>query len=251
MWHFRAVAAGAIRLQRSPMLELQIWSDIACPWCYVGKRRLEAALAKFPQRDSVRITWRSFELDPGAPAVREPQSYVSRLARKYGTSPQQAEAMIARMVGVARAEGLAFDFERIRPGNTFDAHRLLHLAHAQSKQDALKERLFRAYLCEGEAIGDQTTLARLATEVGLAPDAVHAVLATDQYSSEVRADEAAAGRIGVDGVPFFVLANRYAVPGAQPAEVLLSVLTRVAAEQPELQLAAADGDACGPDGCPV
>jgi len=147
-------------------LSLQIWSDIACPWCYVGKRRVEAALERFSDREHVRIRWRSFQLDPGAPAVREPEAYARRLARKYGSSVAQAETMIARMVGMAKNDGLDFDFDRIQPGNTFDAHRLLHLAHGSNKQDALKERLFRAYLSEGAAIGDRGTLARLGSEVG-------------------------------------------------------------------------------------
>jgi predicted DsbA family dithiol-disulfide isomerase len=234
-------------------LSLQIWSDIACPWCYVGKRRLETALSRFPEREDVRITWRSFELDPGAPAVREPQPYAERIAKKYGSSVSHAQSMITRMTGVAKAEGLDFDFEHARPGNTFDAHRLLHLAHARGKQDALKERLFRAYLCEGQAIGDRETLARLGGEVGLDADELQAVLSTDQYAREVRADEAAARAIGVDGVPFFVIADRYAVAGAQPADLLLSALTKAWSELPELpdvqRLEVADGAVCGPDGC--
>ena len=231
-------------------LDIQVWSDIVCPWCYVGKRRLEAALARFPGRDHVHISWRSFELDSSAPKLRDKQPYAERLAQKYGATPAQAQGMIERMVGVAKAEGLDFDFTRAQPGNTFDAHRLLHLAHDRGVQGALKERLFRAYLCEGEAISDRDTLARLAGEVGLHADDVQAVLSTDQYAREVRGDEAQARAIGIDGVPFFVLADRYAVAGAQPAELLASALEKAWSELPDIErLEVAEGAACGPDGC--
>jgi predicted DsbA family dithiol-disulfide isomerase len=231
-------------------LNIQVWSDIVCPWCYVGKRRLEAALARFSGREHVHITWRSFELDASAPAVRERQPYAERLAKKYGTTPARAQEMVDRMTGVAKAEGLDFDFARAQPGNTFDAHRLLHLALDRGQQTVLKERFFRAYLCEGEAISDHTTLTRLAAEVGLNVDEVQAVLATDQYAREVRADEARARAIGVDGVPFFVLADRYAVAGAQPAELLASALEKAWSELPAVErLEVAKGAVCGPDGC--
>jgi predicted DsbA family dithiol-disulfide isomerase len=232
-------------------LSVQVWSDIACPWCYVGKRRFEAALAQFARRDEVSLLWRSFELDPSAPRVRETQSsYAERLAKKYGTVPAQAQAMIDRMVQTAAAEGLAFDFERIRPGNTFDAHRLLHLARQRGRQGALKERLFAAYLGEGQAIGEPDTLLRLASEVGLDVDEAQGVLATDAYANEVRADEREAHALGVSGVPFFVI-GRYGVPGAQPAELLLKTLEKALAELPELpdELSLDAGQVCGPDGC--
>lgn len=143
----------------SKKLTIEVWSDIACPWCYVGKRRLEAALAQFPQRDAIELVWRAFELDPSAPAVRDSdQPYAERLARKYGTQVPEAEAMIQRIVDTGAAEGLRLDFEAIRPGNTFNAHRLLHLAKKHGLQHALKERLLRAYFTEGQAIGDLETL---------------------------------------------------------------------------------------------
>ena len=143
-------------------LRVQVWSDIVCPWCYVGKRRLEAAIARMPEPTDIEIIWRAFELDPAAPRVKPPQtSYAERLARKYGTSIAQADAMIERMTSVAAADGLTFRFDRIKPGNTFDAHRILHLAGERGVQDAVKERLLRAYMTEGEPIGDPEALARL------------------------------------------------------------------------------------------
>lgn len=231
-------------------LHIDIWSDIACPWCYVGKRRLESALARFPQRGSVEIVWRSFELDPSAPRSQDTSvSYAARLARKYGSTVQQAEGMIARMVDVARADGVAMDFRNIRPGNTFDAHRVLHLAAGQGKQDAVKERFFKAYLCEGQPIGDPETLVRLAAETGLDEEQVRAALASDSHAAEVRADEQEARELGISGVPFFVLAGRYAVSGAQPADLLLRALTQAWTDVSAKPVPLAEGAACGPEGC--
>lgn len=230
-------------------LRIDIWSDIACPWCYVGKRRLERALADFAHRAEVEIAWRAFELDPSAPRVRDTsQSYAERLARKYGTTPAQGQAMIDRMVATAAGDGIAMRFDHIRPGNTFDAHRLLHLAHERGCQDALKERLLRGYLTEGQAIGEPEVLRALACEVGLDEAEIRDVLGGDRYRAEVRQDEALARELGITGVPFFVLAGRLGVSGAQPAEVLLGALGRAWSE-----LGGAgpivEGAACGPDGC--
>jgi predicted DsbA family dithiol-disulfide isomerase len=233
-------------------LPVDVWSDIACPWCYVGKRRLEAALAQFPHRAHVEVTWRAFELDTEAPREREPQvSYTQRLAAKYRTSVAQADAMIRRMTQTAAEDGLDFHFEKIRPGNTFDAHRVLHLATARGKGDVAKERFLRAYMSEGEPIGDPETLVRLASEpeVGLDAAEVRATLAGDAYAREVREDEAEALALGIRGVPFFVIGGRYGVSGAQPAEVLLGAITRAWDELPEPVITIADGAACGPDGC--
>jgi len=233
-------------------LRIDIWSDIACPWCYVGKRRLEAALATFPHRSDVEVVWRAFELDPSAPHAAAPAagaSYAERLARKYGKRVADAEAMIQHLVSVAAADGLEFRFDRIRPGNTFDAHRLVHLAHERGVQDAVKERLLRAYMTEGEAMSDPATLLRLAAEAGLDPDEVSAVLGSDRYAREVRADEEEAATLGIRGVPFFVI-GRYAVSGAQPAEVLLRALEQAWGEvSAAAKPAFAEGAACGPDGC--
>lgn len=229
-------------------LKVEVWSDIACPWCYVGKRRLEAALAEFPHRDAVSVIWRAFELDPSAPAEQpEGTAYAERLAKKYGRSVAHAQGMIDSMTKVAAVDGLELRFDRVRAGNTFDAHRLLHLADLRGLQGAMKERLLRAYMTEGEAIGRHEVLTRLATEVGLDGAEVGAMLASDLYAADVRAEEANARDIGITGVPFFAVAERYGVSGAQPAEVLLEVLTKAWDELPEG--ASADGASCGPDGC--
>ncbi len=231
-------------------LRIDIWSDIACPWCYVGKRRLESALLRFPHRAEVELVWRSFELDPSAPREQDTSvPYTERLARKYRTTAAEAQKMIDRMTAVARDDGLDFHFEKARPGNTFDAHRLLHLAATKGLQDALKERYFRAYLCEGEPIGAPEALVRLAAETGLDPELARATLATDAHASDVRADERQAAEIGIHGVPFFVLASRYAVSGAQSADLLLQALTKAWSDLPKGIETLAEGAACGPDGC--
>ena len=229
-------------------LRVDVWSDIACPWCYVGKRRLEAAVERMPPTTSIEVVWRAFELDPGAPRVQPAEiSYPERLARKYGATLPDAEAMIARMTAVAAGDGLTFRFDRIRPGNTFDAHRVLHLAGHRGVQGAVKERFLRAYLTEGEAIGDPEVLARLGAEAGLDGAEVHGVLSGEGYGAEVRADEKEAYRLGIHGVPFFVLGGRYGVSGAQPVDVLHQALTTAAAAVPQAEVV--EGATCGPDGC--
>jgi predicted DsbA family dithiol-disulfide isomerase len=207
-------------MERFPV---DIWSDVVCPWCYVGKRRFEAALEQFEHRDQVDVTWHAFELDPEAP-WRQEGTLAESLAAKYGMSLEEAEASHANLTELAAAEGLDYHFERAQRGNTFDAHRLIRMALENGRQDEMKERLMRAYFTEGEPIGDREALARLAAEVGLSEEAARAALAGGRYSSEVRGDEHTAARLGIRGVPFFVLDRRFGVSGAQPAEVLLEAL---------------------------
>ncbi len=206
-------------------MKVEIFSDVVCPWCAVGKRRFEAALRSFSHADEIDVVWRAFELDPDVPAERE-GDYADRVARKYGMSRQQAETANRRMTATAAAEGLDFHFDRARPGNTFDAHRLLHFALSAGPgvQDALKERLFFAYFTEGAAIGDVETLVGLAVDVGLDEQASRAVLAGDEFAEEVRGDEREANRIGVTGVPFFVVDGKFGIPGAQDSDAILRVL---------------------------
>ena len=205
-------------------MHVEIWSDIACPWCYVGKRRFEAALAGFEGREDVEVTWRSFELDPGAPRVRAVDA-ATHLADKYGTSREQAEAMHENLAQLGAQDGLELRFDRVRGGNTFDAHRLVHHAAGHGRQDAMLERLMRAYFTEGGAIGEPATLERLATEAGV--DAAE-VIAGDAYADAVRDDERTAAALGITAVPFFVVDRRLAVAGAQPADVLGQFLREAA-----------------------
>jgi predicted DsbA family dithiol-disulfide isomerase len=229
-------------------VDVEIWSDIACPWCYVGKRRFEAALAAFEHRDDVTVTWRSFELDPTAPREREVDG-ATHLAEKYGTSREQALAMHQRMTDVAAGEGLQFRFDLARGGNTFDAHRLTHLAAAHGLQDAMKERLMRAYLTEGEPIGYPAALERLAIGVGLPEDEARELLAGDRYADDVRDDERTAAQFGIHAVPFFVVDRALGASGAQPAEVFGELLRRGWETRKPAVAVVADGEACGPDGC--
>ncbi len=226
-------------------MNVEIWSDIACPWCYVGKRRLEAALAAFEHTDQVTVTWRSFELDPGAPSER-PEDAAGHLARKYGRTREQAEQMHATMTGVAAGEGLEFRFDRLRLGNTFDAHRLVHLAAAHDRQDAMKERLMRGYLSEGELMSDHAALTRLAIEVGLDGDEVRETLATDRFAAEVREDERTASSLGISAVPMFVADRALGASGAQSPEVLLDFLRQGWDRRPAVP-EVVGGEVCGPD----
>jgi predicted DsbA family dithiol-disulfide isomerase len=204
---------------------VEIWSDVVCPWCYIGKRRFEAALGRFDHEEDVELVWRAFELDPGAPAERS-GSPVEHLARKYGMPLGQARATYERITELAATEGLDYHLDEARRGNSFDAHRLIHLATAAGSGDAMKERLLRAYFVEAEPIGDPETLARLAADVGLDRDEVEAVLAGDRFADEVRADEQRAAALDITGVPFFLVDGRVGVSGAQDPDLLLRMLDR-------------------------
>ena len=235
-------------------MQVEIWSDVVCPWCAIGKRRFEAALARFPRRDEVRVRWRSFELDPTAPRERA-GDLVDHLSAKYGLSRDKAEAFQRQMSEQAAGEGWEFRLDRARGGNSFDAHRLIHLGAERGVQDGVKERLLRAYLTDGERIGDAETLVRLAAEAGLDEGEARAVLTSDRYADEVRADERQAHAFGISGVPFFVIDRKYGVNGAQPAEALLEVLETAWAEANPLTVltpaGGADGDACDDGSCAV
>jgi predicted DsbA family dithiol-disulfide isomerase len=212
-------------------VRVEIWSDVVCPWCYIGKRNFEAALAQFEHRDDVEVTWRAFELDPSAPSERE-GDYATHLARKYGMSTEQAQKMIETMSATGAAAGAALDFGKARPGNTFDAHRLLQLARERGVQEAVKERLLRATFGEGEPIGNRGVLLRLAIEAGLPAEEVAAVLESDTYAAEVRAEEELAFELGISAVPYFVIDRTFGVPGAQPPDVILRALRRAWEKSP-------------------
>jgi predicted DsbA family dithiol-disulfide isomerase len=206
-------------------LTVEIWSDVVCPWCYIGKRRFEAALEAFEHRDEVTVMWRSFELDPAAPSAVEGTA-TERLAAKYGMSLERAEGLHREMTERAAAEGLEFRFDLAQSGNTFDAHRLIHLAATYGHQAAAEERLMRAYFTEGAAISDPETLIGLMADVGVDADEARDVLLGDRFAEDVREDEQLAGQLGIQGVPFFVLDRRLGVSGAQPPEALVQALER-------------------------
>ena len=240
-------------------MRIDVWSDIACPWCYIGKRRLESALGSFEHGDEVEVVYHSFELDPSAP-VPPVETSTSALARKYGGGPEQIAAMQDRVSQLAAAEGLDYQLDRTLHLNTRDAHRLLHLAlqaGGPTLQAQLKEALLDTYFVQAKDVTDRDLLEQVATGVGLDAEAVRRVLASDEFDAEVSADIDQARAYGASGVPFFVVDGRYGISGAQPTEVFAGALERAWSErQPVLQTVAgpADGDdagACGPDGCEV
>ena len=204
-------------------MQVEIWSDVICPWCYIGKRRFEMALANFAQRESMHVIWRSFELDHNSPP-QYPGTLEEMLARKYGVSPQQAAAMNARVTALAREIGLEYHLTNARPGNTFDAHRLLHFAAAQQLGDRATERIMRAYFSELLPVGDRAALARLAPEFGIAENEALAMLEGDDYSDAVRADESRAAELGITGVPFFLFNEKLSISGAQPVAAFAAAL---------------------------
>jgi predicted DsbA family dithiol-disulfide isomerase len=210
-------------------LRIDVWSDVVCPWCYIGKRRLERALAAFPHRDQVEIVHRAFQLDPSAPKGAV-QDQVTRLAEKYGVSSEQALAMMQRVAQVAAGEGLEYNLPKTKSGNSFDAHRVLLYGQAQGRGQELLEQLYRAYFVEADSVFDAPSLVRLAAEVGLDPGEVQRVLDEGAYADQAEADRHEAGSIGATGVPFFVFGGRYAISGAQPHELFAQVLARAWAD---------------------
>lgn len=211
-------------------MKIEIWSDFACPFCYIGKRRLEKALDVFEHRNEVEVSYRSFELDPGAPRDTESSIY-ELLAVKYGLSLQQAQESNQNVAQQAKAEGLNYNFDTLIPTNTFDAHRLMHYASEQGKAKEMSERLFRAYFTDSLHIGEHKVLQRLAEETGLDGHKVKAMLEQDDYAEAVREDESEARKLGIRGVPFVVIKGKFAVSGAQPVEIFQGALQRAWEDQ--------------------
>jgi predicted DsbA family dithiol-disulfide isomerase len=237
------------------VMQVEIWSDVVCPWCYIGKRKFEAALADFDHRDEVTVSWRAYELDPGAPARRD-LPMVELLQKKYSMTEEQARAANDRVTAIAAGVGLEYHLDRAAMGNTFDAHRLIHLAAAHGRGDAMKERLMAGYFTEGAAIGETATLESLAADVGLDADEVHATLASDAFAEAVRDDERQAAALGVSGVPFFVIDRAYGISGAQDPEVILGALERAWTDtHPDGRTDASPGDdgttSCDGEACAV
>jgi predicted DsbA family dithiol-disulfide isomerase len=213
-------------------MKVEIWSDVVCPWCYIGKRRFETALAQFEGADDVEITWRSFQLNPDYP-VGTHEAHDEYLARKLGATVEQVHQLNERVVALAAAEGLDYHFETYVTVNTFDAHRVTHLAKALGIGLPIHERFLRAQLVEGEILDDPDTLVRLAAEVGVPEAETRGVLAGDGYAAAVQADIDEARALGITGVPFFVLDRRYGISGAQPADRFLEALRTARREAAE------------------
>jgi predicted DsbA family dithiol-disulfide isomerase len=210
-------------------MQVDVWVDVVCPWCFLGKRRFERALAGFEHRDGVTLVHHSFELDPRTPRGRV-ETQLEMLTAKYGMSEAQARAAQERIERLAAGEGIEMRLLGGLTGNTFDAHRLLHLAKERGREDALVERLYRAQFTEQRSLFDPASLTALATEAGLDPEEVGQVLESDRYADAVRADARKAQALGAGGVPFFVVDGRYGISGAQPAELFAQVLARAWAD---------------------
>ncbi|MEQ1533271.1 MAG: DsbA family oxidoreductase [Sideroxydans sp.] len=206
-------------------MQVEIWSDVICPWCYIGKRRFEVALAAFPHKEKVKVVWRSFELDPKSPP-QYAETLIEMLSRKYHVSLQEAENMNTRVSSLAKEVGLDYRLSDARPGNTFDAHRLLHLAASRHVGDQAMERIMHAYFSEALPVGDRAALANLAPEFGISTNDALAMFESDDYVDAVRADEARATELGISGVPFFVIDGKIGISGAQPVEVFADALNQ-------------------------
>ncbi|MGY1601325.1 DsbA family oxidoreductase [Geodermatophilus sp. SYSU D00815] len=228
-------------------MRIEVWSDVVCPWCYIGKRRLEAALERFPHRDQVEVVWRSFQLDPSIPEG-ETFPTLPALAEKYGRSVEEMRAMQARVEEMAAGEGLRYDLANGVSGNTLPAHELLHLAAARGRGGEMKERLLHAHFEEGRPVFSVEDLLPLAVEVGLDEAEVRAALADRRYLPAVHEDVATARALGATGVPFFVVDRKYGAAGAQPAALLLQVLEQAWAEAHPLRTVP-DADGCAGDAC--
>ncbi|WP_062106981.1 DsbA family oxidoreductase [Bacillus niameyensis] len=212
-------------------MQVEVWSDFVCPFCYIGKRCLEQALEKFPQRDKVDVVFRSYELDPNSPQDQD-RTIHEALATKYGMSVEEAKRMNEGVGQQAASVGLQFNFDRMVPTNTFDAHRLAHFAKTKGKDQALTETLLHGYFTDGKKMSDHDTLAELAVSVGLDREEVVSVLKNETaFADDVRYDENTAQQIGVRGVPFFVINQKYAISGAQPVETFSGALEKVWQEE--------------------
>jgi len=231
-------------------VQIEVFSDVVCPWCYIGKRRLEEALSTFDHADQVSVTYRSFQLDPTSPTTSE-LPLEQMLADKYGRSLAQARQMNDRVAGIAATVGLDFQLQKAHPANTFRAHRLLHFAATKGVGSELTERFMRGYFTDGVRIGDRDELLRLAVEAGLDENEAAAVLDSDAFDAEVRADIALAQAFGATGVPFFVFDRKYAVSGAQETALFTEVLDKAWADAQPLTVVGGAGVVCEDDSCAV
>ncbi len=233
-------------------MNVEIWSDVMCPFCYIGKRKFENALAKFPHKENINIIWKSFQLDPTT--VTDPSlNTIDNLAEKKGWSKQQAQETTAQVTDIAKQVGLDFHFEKAVVANSFDAHRLSHLAKKYGKQNDLEEKLFLAYFTEGKNTADHPTLLQIGKDLGIPEQEITAVLNSNTYANDVEQDITEAQQIGVRGVPFFVLDRKYAVSGAQESDTFLGALSKAYEEHADgiLEPIATNNSSCGcgPEGC--
>ena len=233
-------------------MKIEIWSDVVCPFCYIGKRKMERALQKCPFKEKVEIEWKSFQLNPDQ-QTKPGVSTLEDLSKSKGWSMEQTKQITSQVVGMAKGEGLTFDFDKAVVANTKNAHRLIHLAKEFGVQDAMKERLLKAYFTDGLNVDDTDTLIQLGKEVGVPEEKIKPMLESNQYEEAVDQDSYESRQIGVRGVPFFVLDRKFGISGAQPDEVFDQTLEKAWAEyaknNPVLDIASgSDGESCDVDG---
>ncbi|MFT4468594.1 DsbA family oxidoreductase [Arthrobacter sulfonylureivorans] len=233
-------------------MKIEIWSDIACPWCFIGKRRFETALAGFEHKDQIDVEWRSYQLDPTLPEHYD-GTETEYLSRIKGIPQEQVKQMFGHVTAQAAGEGLNYDFDKVVVANSFTAHRFLHLAKEHGLMDQAKDALLSGHFEQGKDIGDPEYLVSTGVALGLDETEIRETLAGDRFAAEVRADIAEARALGVNGVPFFVLDRKYGISGAQPAEAFAQAIRQAWNERSPLtvlpQSTSADGAVCGPDGC--
>lgn len=235
-------------------MKIEIWSDYVCPFCYIGKRRLEEALASTSLADKAEIVFKAYQLDPNTP-IDTKAFMLEGLAEKYNVSPAEAKNMMANISEQAKTVGLNYNVDDMKVANTFNAHRLAKLAESEGKGEAVSERLMQGSFIKGEALGNEATLLAIAEEEGISKDRVKEMLASNEFSDEVRSDIAEASQIGVQGVPFFVINRKYAISGAQPVEAFAEALKKVAKEeevQPQFKVLGDDAKGlCTDDSCEI
>ena len=235
-------------------MKIEIWSDVACPWCYIGKRRFEAALAEFPHRDSVEVQWRSYQLDPTLPEHYD-GTELEYLSTRKGMAPAQVSQMFEHVAEQAKGEGLNYRFDAVVVANSFTAHRLIHLAAAHGKQDAAKERLVSDHFEHGRDIGNREYLTSLGLDLGIGAAELDELFTTDKYADDVRFDFEEGRALGISGVPFFVIDRKFGLSGAQPSAMFSQALNQAWQEKQPLVMAGTGSDggaeACGPDGCAI
>lgn len=232
-------------------MKIEIWSDVMCPFCYIGKRNFETALAQFGDKDHIEVEWKSFQLDPSIPEVAS-ESYEEYLVKRKGMPAAQVKGMLENVTNSAKQAGLDYHFDRSQMVNSHKAHQLIQFAKSQNKGDEAEERLFRAFFTEGESIADTTTLIRLGKDIGLDEQEINAALNDPKYTQLVSADIKEAREIGVTGVPFFVIDRKYAVSGAQPSQAFTQSLEKSFTEwrkqNPVSPFEVTQGQSCSTDG---
>lgn len=230
-------------------MEINIWSDVRCPFCYIGKKNFEKALEQFPQKDEIKVVWKSFELDPSLKTQPETNT-VDYFVQSKGVSREQATQMLSHATNMAREVGLTFDFDKAVLANSFNAHRLIQMAKSKNLGDEIEEALFKAHFTDGVNIDDTESLIKIGVSIGMDQEEVRKVMESETFDYEVRQDQLDARNIGVQGVPFFVFNNKYAVSGAQPPAAFLETIEKAFAEYKKDNpgLIISKGDSCSTDG---